>query len=145
MFTYSCCGALARGHMISDSALGLPPLPSSWERDENCCDRLSGCQVAWSNRSILDLSTSRLAFLLPEASSNKESLTTSGPAPSHVECEVLREGFQLLVFSALILTLEEKWHMCFLLQQTESLLQQFLPSCRLLTFLRAMFDQGRSD
>lgn len=78
--------------------------------------------------SILYLSTSSLAFLLSGASSNKESLTTSGPAPSCMECEVLRGGFPLLVCSALIFALEEKLHGCFLLQQTESLLQQFPPS-----------------
>lgn len=139
-FTYGCRGALALGHIISDLALGLPPAPSSsCEWAENCCGGLSGCQVAWSNTSILDLSTSNLAFLLSRASSDRESLTASGPAPSHMEYEVLRGGFPLLVCSALTFALEEKWHGCFLLQHTESLLQQFPPSCRLLPFL------GRSD
>jgi len=98
---------------------------------------LSGCQVAQSNMSILDLSASSLAFLLLGASSNRETLTTGGPAPRHVAHEVLRGGFLLLVCSALIF---EKLRGCFMLQQTESPLQQFLPSCRLLTFLGAMLD-----
>lgn len=145
MFTYGYCGALAVGHIISDLAPRHPPLPSSWEWAENCCDGLSGCQVAWSNMSILDLRTSSLAFPLSGASSDRESLTTSCSVPSHMEREVLRGGFPLLVCSVLIFALEEKLHGYFLLWQTERLLQQFPPFCRLLTFLGAMFGQGRSD
>lgn len=116
-----------------------------WERAENCCNGPSDLPsvCVWSNTNIFDLSTSTLAFLLSGARAKGISHHLCSCTKSHGVWYPWRRipttGMLSLDFCL------EKFHRCFLLQRTDSLLQQFSPSCRLLTFPGAMLDQGRSD